>query len=561
MVNKDNTTYSKRLLQLISWGHWFTFFNIFAAIIIAIIFLNAEGIPDDLIGKFYMFTNWFSHMAFLTFILFVLTVFPLTLIYPKTRFIRGAASLIFTLLLTLLMLDGFTYYHLGYHLNWASSSQIFSLLYEKMQVNKLAFAGHIVLTLLTLLVFELVASNYAWKHLRSLQQLLWPKIFVGVLVSSFFISHLIHVWADANLQYSVLRQDRVLPFSYPSTAKTLLTKYGLFDQQDYAQRRNLSIKLEQKAPQYPDNGAQCAITNNVQGSVFIVLNDDTLTEKQVKQFKLSSSIPASQLYNHMDSALDHDAWFNLLFSLPSIYQQDILAQNKKPMLFQAMSQQDLTTSLTVFSENKTMGIESGLSSLFENSEQFNDIDKFLSASALNGFKQGVHIFYFSDMSEYKYDLFVNALLLAQKSKQQKDIIWLGSLGNKSFEQSFSPKPSLLIWPNKKAREITRLSSPMDIQPTLMRYWLQCRTSYKEYSNGKNLYRLKNDRVIGNTSNDGLMIFKKDKTIFIDRQGNFESYSTQLNTLISESYNFPMMIDGINSLNQFSVYHQQKQAVK
>ena len=60
------------------------------------LFLDAEGIPDDILGKVYMLLNWFSHMAFLTFICFVLTVFPLTLLFPRTKFIRGAASVIFT---------------------------------------------------------------------------------------------------------------------------------------------------------------------------------------------------------------------------------------------------------------------------------------------------------------------------------------------------------------------------------------------------------------------------------------------------------------------------------
>ena len=38
------------------------------------IFLDAEGIPEGIIGKVYMLTNWFSHMAFLAFMCFVLTV-------------------------------------------------------------------------------------------------------------------------------------------------------------------------------------------------------------------------------------------------------------------------------------------------------------------------------------------------------------------------------------------------------------------------------------------------------------------------------------------------------
>ena len=126
MVSSDSNTYSKRLLLLISWGHWFTFFNIIAAIVLSSFYLFSESMPETLLGQLYLFSTWISHMGFLTFMSFVLILFPLILLFPNTKFIRTSASIIFTIELLLLVLDAYIYSRLGYHLNASSSEQISS---------------------------------------------------------------------------------------------------------------------------------------------------------------------------------------------------------------------------------------------------------------------------------------------------------------------------------------------------------------------------------------------------------------------------------------------------
>ncbi|WNC70504.1 DUF3413 domain-containing protein [Thalassotalea psychrophila] len=561
MVTTENSSYSKKLLHLISWGHWFTFFNIGAALLIAIIFLDAEGLPEQAIGKVYMLTNWLSHMAFLTFITFVLTVFPLTLLFPKTQFIRGAASFIFSFVLCLLVIDGFTYAELGYHLNTDSSSQIFALLKEKFQFGTVSLTTFNWIIFIAILLFQLVMSNYCWKHLKELQQRKAPKYFIAVFVFSFFVSHLIHVWADAKLDYSVLRQDTVLPFSYPSTAKTLLTKYGLFDRADYEQRKNNPFSFTNKTPDYPELSQECKNVTTPQHSTFLVLNDKILTDNQIKQFNLSSSVKGSKLVNYIDNASNYDAWFNLLYGLPTIYQEDMKSQQSVPMLFKQIESTKLDTSINVFAnKEQPSDLPLWISKLFTNQSQYEDISSFLFADKLNGLKPGLHVFYFSGQTDYQYELFVNALLLAQQQKEFKDIIWLSSLGNASDKTSLTPKPALFIFPERQSKTINELTSVMDVQTTLMKNWFNCRLDYKSYSNGHNIYRVKDDRLFANTTEDGLLVIKKDKNLFIDSQGNFETYSTQLDTLISEDSDFPMLIDGVKLINSFSLQNKPKEQI-
>lgn len=571
MVSFDTKSYSKKLLHLISWSHWFTFFNIIAAIALSSYYLFSETAPDTLLGQIYLITTWVSHIAFLTFMSFVLILFPLTIVWPNTKVIRTSASVIFTFGLLLLILDGFIYSRLGYHLNASSSSQIIELIKEIAETNGIFYIVSGMLAIV-ILGFEFTVSNYAWRHLKQLQKTVFARFVIFVLVLAFFFSHLTHIWADANLDYDVLRQDTVLPLSYPATAKTLLTKYGLFDIDDYIERKTSPLSFSRAIPNYPQlTDQQCSITPATTKSVFLILTDEQLNERQLQQVERRVSVANYQLSNHVDTALHDDAWFNLFYSLPSIYQQDILAQHTKPLLFQTIDQQNLTSSYTLISKelNEENGDTLWFAELFKEQIQLNDISSLVFADKLNSKKPGLHLIYFKSTpqeaeqnsnSRYQFELFVDALLLAQQQKSQKDIIWISSLGNQSKDTRLAVKPVLLITPNatnNDAKELSLLTSHMDLQPTLMTNWLNCHVESESYSNGADLLTLNKNRVIANTSAEGLMIFNKDKSVFIDQNGNFESYSSQLAAPITVNKDFPLMIDGVHFIKQFSLQAEKK----
>jgi len=69
--------------------------------------------------------------------------------------------------------------------------------------------------------------------------------------------------------------------------------------------------------------------------------------------------------------------------------------------------------------------------------------------------------------------------------------------------------------------------------------------------------LNKDRVIANTSAKGLMVFNKDKSVLIDQNGNFQSYSSQLAAPITVNKDFPLMIDGVHFIKHFSMQAKQK----
>lgn len=549
MVSFESQSYSKKLLHLISWSHWFTFFNIIAAIGLSTVYLVNEPWPETTTGSIYLVTTWLSHMAFITFITFVLTVFPLTLIFPRTRFIRASASIIFTLVLLLLLLDAFIYNRLGYHINASSTSQILALISDEIEQDRRSFWFVSIIFCLLILSFELVVSNYAWKHLKSLQKTVFARFFIFGLVGCFFISHITHIWADANLEYDVLKQDSILPVSYPSTAKTLLTKYGLFNLEDYIERKTSPLTFSEEVPAYPTLSSQCKIADKQ--SAYMVLSKHALSERSVHQFKDRLSQHAIALTHHVDNALTDDAWFNLFYGLPTIYQERILAQQTPPALMQALAQLDVRKQIFVIGNQKDGVLPSWLAESFDEVNYLDNVSSLIFASPKTEAQTSFNVIYFTEDDSYQQELYVDALMLAQQKANNNDVIWISSLGNLAEETALTIKPALAIWPNKKAKDINYLTSHMDVANTLLESWLGCTENLAAFSNGSNLLTLKKDRVIANTLHGSIMVFDKDRSVSIDQNGNFESYSRKLAAPISQSADFPLMIDGVHFIKQFS----------
>ena len=77
-----------------------------------------------------------------------------------------------------------------------------------------------------------------------------------------------------------------------------------------------------------------------------------------------------------------------------------------------------------------------------------------------------------------------------------------------------------------------------------------------FTNGQDILKIKKNRLIANTMQSGIMAFNKDQSVFIDQNGNFQSFSILLDAPITVSADFPLMIDAVHLIKQFS---QQKQS--
>ncbi|MEE2001305.1 DUF3413 domain-containing protein [Alkalimonas sp. MEB108] len=234
MVLEHNLSLVNKVNRLLSWGHWFTFFNILLALVITASYWLAEPLPQTITGWSYLLSNWLGHTAFLCFLFFILTIFPLSLLFPSQKHVRGLGAVLATLALVLLIFDAYVYSSLGYHIGNTSWQQTLELMRSQIVTNLRNFILIVSVTAAGLLAFQLTLSNFCWKKVGRLQAIGIGRPIWVFFVGCFTLSHLIHIWADAQLNIDVVRQDNVLPLSYPATAKSFLARHRLLDRQERA---------------------------------------------------------------------------------------------------------------------------------------------------------------------------------------------------------------------------------------------------------------------------------------------------------------------------------------
>lgn len=493
----QHNQFSSKASQLLSWGHWFTFANIGLALLISLSYLFADSPPTSFMGITYMLVTWLSHTSFIAFLAFVLTVFPLSLVFPYPRHIRGMAAVIGTVGASLLTLDAYVYVNLGYHLTPSALPEIVSLLWHRLTSSPALttfLAGGIVLLILG---FQLVVSNYAWHHLAKLKQFKFARYAISFLVVCFALSHSIHIWADANLKFDITKQDNVLPLSYPTTAKSLLAKNDLLDIESYNQAHSVKISNQNISYQAPTPLDKCDDYTAANIDIFVFDTDEQLANFVSNHKGLYKTNQFLQPTNHSDTL------FSLVYGLPAFYKPAIIKDKILP------AWQSQRRSIEV------KGIQV-LNFINDQAHKNSAIKVINGASASIAHNNSDHIFAFS------------------LAKNNQDVV----------------TTSVLYSSDKKIAKINGLIQPSDIIATAVGQYLNCKAIAKQTMLGVNLYKKKNDMGV-NYSQNVVIAYKKDRITLIDSDGNFKNISAAEGFSIEQRLDVPFLVQSIKKLKTFS----------
>lgn len=308
----------ERPFNLLAWGHWFALGNLVLALILSFFYISASPLPTSFVGWFYLANNWLSHFAFLAIACFIVFIFPIITLFPYKRHIRGLSAAMASVLQILLLMDVLAYRSLGYHLSSSSINQLREV--EDVYLSILGYGyWFFLLTVFALiLAYQITLSNFTWKRIRQLQSIKFKNQIAQVLVATFLISHITHLWADATLNSDVAKQRNLFPMSYPLTAKTLLAEYELIDLDEYnsSKTRKLLLNPASYKMRLPE-----AVSCDIDGkpNLHIKLIDKSnepairawLNEHQVR-YQYTSQLNLSK---DLDTAV-----FNFNSGLPGLYQ-------------------------------------------------------------------------------------------------------------------------------------------------------------------------------------------------------------------------------------------------
>ena len=488
--------FASKANQLLSWGHWFTFANIGLALIISLGYLAADTSPTTLMGSLYLVLNWVGHISFLTFMAFVLTIFPLSLVFPYPRHIRGMAAILATLGASLLALDAFIYFNLGYHLSLSALEQIISLTWQTFVQGSLLATFIAGACVFLILAFELIVSNHCWRHLDQLKQISCGKKITAVFVSCFAMSHLLHIWGDANLKFDITKQDNVLPLSYPTTAKSLLAKNDLLDIDLYNQERDLSLSAISQHYQLPANIPACSVSAPKQTAAMLVFESDT----QLQHYLTAQSNSYFAIDTFLQPALSQDTLFNLIYGLPAYYKPALMGNQTPPAWL--------------------------------NHNQSVTIDGFADFNYLN-------------VPDVQPTL---SIVNANKNSQvQADLIFAFSLAPNQAR----PIHSSTLYVNDQTLTLqSDIVQPMDLLATIVGQLWQCDEVAKATIVGHNLYQAEQETGINYTQ--GIFIaYKKDRITLIEPDGSFKNISAAQGFTLEHRLDVPFLVESIKKLKQFN----------
>jgi uncharacterized protein len=334
MVASGNN-YKDKVSQLISWGHWFSFFNIIAAMLLGSRYIVHSEWPETLLGQLYLLLSWVGHFGFLVFGLYILIIFPASFLIPSQRLMRFFAVLVGTIGLTILLLDTHAYESLSLHL----SPLVWDLLLSGEKTDLNARWQYLFVVVPIIFLLQLILSEWLWRKLRKLTRKHVGGPIAIVFGMSFLGSHFLYIWADANLYHPVTMQRSNFPLSYPMTAKSFMEKHGLLDLQDYAKRSAEQGLSESQRIRYPIE--KLDFNGMGTGQNLLVVMVDNLRSDMVNNKTMPNlSAFANQnvnYTNHYSANNDNMVGiFGLFYGLPGGYVNSVRSEGTTPILLNTL---------------------------------------------------------------------------------------------------------------------------------------------------------------------------------------------------------------------------------
>ena len=504
----SETPRRKLVTQLVNWGHWFALINIIIAVTIASIYILNSPAPGSVLGTFYLFTNWVSHIGFLTFFGFVILILPLCYLVPGAKAVKVLSSVLAALGLALLAFDALLYNKYGVHLSVNSAELIRSETQTAIAQFGWQQWGFLLLLFVVWLSFQLIVANALWQRIDRLQ-----KRKLGLPISSFFVScfvasHAMHVWADANLYQPIVQQDNMFPLSYPATAKTLMARYSLLDIDDYQQRKSLQFNKTIKGITYPAKPVYCSVDSTKKVLLLSLVQEEmSISKTDLSKFEHHYLIQSS-----LEKGIT-----TLLYGLPELYHGTL--QDYSPLLLQLPTSVGLRVSLYL---NNTSNRR--LAAYQHDWQQFKQHVINTSSNLSVGFVQVEQL---------------NQLLTPNVLAQYQIIV------TNLVNQNNLNNPLLTNISIKKS-----MSSLEDIAPTAL-HLLGCAADSATYSTGNTLTQKSNLNYIVSTQGSKVLLLTDSQRIEIMNNGNVRVFDLETGDEALSQVDPNILSQGIKHLSRFS----------
>ncbi|GLS91398.1 sulfatase [Psychromonas marina] len=597
MVETGNK-FHDNVSRLVNWAHWFTFFNLIIVSLISLRYIKYAGLSDSGVGIAYQFTSLIGHYSFVCAMVFGVLLFPLAFVVPYQRLYRFVAILISTAAVTFLIVDTQIFKLYEFHL----TPLIWQFLQRPEQVEQIYSINLHYISIPIIFTLEFVISFFVWRKCRQLQAKRIGKPIAIFLFSVFVITHLTYIWADAKQYRPITQQKSLYPLSYPMTARTFLTKQGWLSE-DKLQHRIVRQQGESSSslnyPKQPLSYFNEQLGSRTDKNIVVITVDalraDLLNDKNMPLTNKLSQQGLNFTEHYSGASNRAQGIFSLFYGLPNRYWSDITLNYIPPVLMTRL--QDKHYQFGLFSSNGFMSeefIQSSFSHLNLPELQHSSIDSnneiiteqwqqwFKETKAVQNrfsflyYQQSGDALALDDsnfslaqrsekMERYQrqvrdIDVQINQIVETLKVNKQLEntIVIITGTHGASFEKANSAQaainnahvPLVVLWPGQTSRTITRMTSHVDIVPTLMEEALGIQSSADQYSIGQSLLDNSARPYLLSGDLKKYVIYEKDKITQFENNGDISSINWQGITLNEEDFDITLLIDVLSQLRRF-----------
>ncbi|MEG3135153.1 LPS biosynthesis-modulating metalloenzyme YejM [Rouxiella sp. T17] len=583
----NSPRYREKVSQMVSWGHWFAFFNILLSLGLGSRYLFVSDWPSSLEGRIYALVSWLGHFSFVGFAVYLLIIFPLTFVVMSQRLLRFLSAILATIGLTLLLVDTevFTRFHL--HIN----PVVWELVVNPGQADLARDWQLMFICVPAIFLVEMLVGTWAWQKLRSLNRRSFAKPLVVLFICCFFASHLMYIWADANFYRPITMQRSNLPLSYPMTARKFLEKHGLLDAQVYQQRLIEQGDPEAISVEYPLN----TITFRDKGSnynlLMIVVNglNASTTGKSMPELSRFASTNINFTHHYSSGSDDDSGLFGLFYGISPTYLPGIITSRKPSALMNSLAQQNYEFGLFASDGFNSPLYRQALLSDFSLPPAMRQNDaqttqqwqqwlntrgtrpwfSYLSFNGTNDAtqpsKEGRPLSIATINRRYQQGAGEVDGQIAQvlKSLEAKGVlnntvvVITGSKGvdlNASQNQMDAQQievPLVIHWPGTPAQTVNKLTAHEDVMTTLMQRLLHVTTSASDYSQGEDLFAARrSNNWVSSSSERSLIITTPTQTIQLDNNGNYRAYDNRGNELKDQKPELGLLLQVLTDQKRF-----------
>ncbi len=583
---KNNHIKDDKTSQIVSWGHWFTLFNILVVIVLGGQYLLIADWPRTFMGRFYAIISAIGHFSFLAFIVYLILLFPLSFFIHSSRWQRTIATIIATLGISLLLIDVEVFSHFRMHLNLS--------IWQLFTSDKTSFLNRAFISIPFILLIEILFAIWSWKKLRSLSK---RKRFARPVVIGFILcfisSHLIHIWADANFYRPITMQRSSLPLSYPLTARHFLERYGFIEENGYRNRAIQEGNPFAIAIEYPLDRITFDEKQDKPNILIIDINgwNNQLLANNMPWLKefAGQNIEFTNHYGSSNQAYLNN--FSLFYGLDPNYYNSILAGHKPSVLLETVTKQHYNVGLfsaNGFSEplyryallsnfttpeGKKISNKQTTDNWMVWHDEQNKLENHAPLFSVIQYSLGVKNKKIPiaelEAEAKKLDQYLESLiayLRLSNAYENSIIIITGSnnlkideakkvalpSGEISFKRDTLKVPLIISWPGKEAKEVSYITSETDILRTLMQDAFNVTTPAQQYSQGQNLFDQRARQWIVAGSENQVAALYDDKTVVIDAYGRSKIYDLNGKQLKAEKISLPTFLQIVTENRRFMV---------